>query len=234
MLAGNMITQLLRDGLDLKTDDTYITTEWRPRALAAIQKAVNEFWRAGFWTFKQGYAYLTLPGGDTQTDLPADFHKIGPHGVVHTDEPRELPYRTVKDFTREAYIDGGETGQPRIYTLPRFNPTTRRQMMGLYPTPAVGTSAYLNVYYEKQRPTIADTLVASTSRLDEIPENLHEDIIYIGALDWLLSGLSDGRAISDISPRFKSAIAMALSELQPGEEMMQQYGEKGIPDLEMW
>lgn len=240
MTGDSIITQLLRDGLDLKTDDTYITTEWRPRALAAVQKAVNEFWKAGFWPFKMGYAYLTFPGGDTELDLPADFHKVGPQGravAYNAASTSQWPitYLSLQKFDQIAYIDNaGEKGVPRIYTFSGFNTTTRRQKMRLFPTQPTGTSAYVELNYERRRPTIADSSVVATSNLDQIPEDLHEDVIYIGALDWLMSGLADGRAISEISPRFKQALNQALGELQMGEEELLQYGDQGIPDLGMW
>ncbi len=236
MTGGAMITMLIQDGLDLKSDDTYITAEWRPRALFAIQKAVNEVYKAAAWDFKQGNTTLSLTSASDRVDLPADFYKTGPGGGLFILNQQPVRFETPNQFWKKAYVaaSAGTTGTyPNIYTIHGYNAATQRRQAVFFPKPASG-SVTVQLLYEKGRPAIVDTVTAGASNLEAIPDFFHEDVIYVGALDWLLHGVSDGRAIAEISPRFDKAIKKAVSDYHAGDEELEQYGDRGIPDLGMW
>lgn len=231
------IDRLLQDELELHLTDTYVTTEWRPRALFALRKALGEIFLELPADQRYQTAPLSLVGPATDVDLPANFKKTGfKGGVFIAASSRRIYYLPSDKFygMQNAAGVGGGLGEPEFYTLSGLGTATGRRQVTFFPAPAAGTTYSIRLRYEGGPPTLADNAVAGTNGLDLLDEDLYTTVIHIGAADWLLHGVGDARSISEISPRFKMALGQWISTVQAGQEELMQYGEEGVPELDMW
>lgn len=228
-----LIDALLQFGLELNLADTYTTTEWRPRARFAAQRAVNEFWRAGDWEARfVNEAPLVLTSTGIVT-APADLLRVGPNGGVFAGPQRQkVSYKNPEAFLR--YRRQNSTGRgsyPDIYTLRGVTAAGLPTLL-FYRPPSSG-NVDIVIDYERKPPTILDSAVAGNG-LDLIPLEYRHDIIYVGALDWLQSGVGDARSVAETSPRFRMALDQAVSERNHQLDGLQQIADEGIAEEEMW
>lgn len=233
--TDDAIDRLLQDGLELNLTDSYVTSEWRPRALFALQKACAE-------------AFLELPADQRITttlltvtstgdvDLPTNFSKTGFKGGFFIPATARritfLPADKLYGSQIAAGVGGGQ-GEPQFYTLSGMGTVAGKRQVTFFPAPPAGTTYSVRLRYEAMRPTLVDSGTAGNG-LDTLPEDFFETVIYLGALDWLMFGTADARSISEVSPRFKEGLGHYISTVQAGQEELQQYGEEGVPELGMW
>jgi hypothetical protein len=123
------------------------------------------------------------------------------------------------------------TGIPSFYSIYGTDPTTGLPLFYFDRAPDAVT--VFQLLYEKARPALVDT-TGATNGLDKIPEPFHQSVIFPMAWDMLALGGGDGRAASELSPRAVEALNLMLSRYQHGKEGLEQLGDRGISDLQMW
>lgn len=231
----DLIDALVSFGLELSLTDAYIATEWRPRALFAGQMAVNEFWKRGDWSFRFPDVTLTLLAANSDwAEAPADFHRVGSKGGLYVFGKDKIRYLRSETFLRRQRVLGAVYRDiPDFYTL-RGQTTNRlpkfRFLPGINPA---GANLSIDLFYERRRPTLADSNVAGSNGLDEIPVE-YRDIIYHGALAYLRYEAGDARSIMEISPTFRRAVDEAWSQSLDELDGTQQVADEGIGDEGMW
>lgn len=225
----------LQENLELDPSDSYYTSEWVPKALRLLTKVVYDFWAYAPWDFKiGGPTNISLVGPADNADLPADFLRVGTGGKVVVPGQGPVHYKRPMAFNEVALAPTPPTGpRPFIYTIQGRNVATSRVKAFFSPYPPSGTTVTIRLMYEIKRPTLVYQDTAGHG-MEYIPEEYHESVILPGLIDLLGSQIVDGRTTQELSPRFANALRMAAAEREHGLEEIQQYGDDGIPEEEMW
>lgn len=227
MEAQTMIDNLITDALHLSTTDAYVTAEWRPKILRILQRVVNKLYTYDIPWKQAGPVTLTLTANNRSVEAPSGFGLVGAKGGLYAANDREIIWRD-PDYVAGWYTDDN-TGVPDHYTIYGVGASDRpafhfdRKPTSDYP---------MSLFYEKEPPTITDA--SSSSGLARIPVSFHEDVIFPAAWEWLALGGGDGRAGLEFSKETETALGRAIARYQHGKEGLQQFGDRGIPDLQMW
>ena len=234
--AKDVIDAVLTQSHELDPTDTYYS-EWTARCVTFLTMVVSEFWDyTSAWEFKiSDPATVTIAPGVLFGLLPVDFGRIGPNGLVSIpSRPNDpLVWRPSKQFQKEGRQGLILTGPfPSIYTISGRDLATRKSKIQIAPYPAASDAAVaLQVVYELRRPLIT---YANPGGLEYVPDEYWETVMYWGLVDALGVNGGDGRALSELSPRFAALLREAASGRVQGIEQTQQYGDEGIPEEGQW